>query len=69
MLGSLLDEPLEDADECSVLPDESSYRKSKKNKNPKNSKHKTLGTQTLINPNPKPQTLKPVTLKTPNPKI
>jgi hypothetical protein len=63
MLGWLLDERFEDVDEFSKLPEECSYRKSKKNQNPKNPKRKTLGTQTLINPNPKPQTLKP-----PNPK-
>jgi hypothetical protein len=32
MLGSLLDEPFEDADESSKLADECSYRKSKKTK-------------------------------------
>jgi hypothetical protein len=63
MLGSLLEERFEDADESSKLPEEYSYRKSKKTKTLKNPKRKTLGTQTLINPNPKPQTL-----KTPNPK-
>jgi hypothetical protein len=39
-----------------------------KNQNPKNPKRKTLGTQTLINPNPKPQTLKTPNTKNPKPK-